>query len=128
MASRFFWILGSLFALFLCLDAAFPCNQTDSENKLSIKTLKKMESEVRTHHKIPADRQFAVLHLPGRDPSGKDCHRINFNVAGEVNAYCNFAPSFTEITDLKGKEEIKYTGIYMVHRLQVNVNNPLMMK
>ncbi|XP_069997728.1 uncharacterized protein [Penaeus vannamei] len=111
MASRFFWILGSLFALFLCLDAAFPACERET-----IEILKKMESEVRTHHNIPADRQFAVLHLPGRDPSGKDCHRINFNVAGEVNAYCNFAPSFTEITDLKGKEEVtRHSEWQLIH-------------
>nr|XP_027222012.1 uncharacterized protein LOC113814189 [Penaeus vannamei] len=96
MASRFIWFLGSLLALLFCLIA-----ETETAND----TLEKMQNAGRKM--LSADRQFAVLHLPGRDPSGKDCHRINFNVAGEVNAYCNFAPVFDKD---EHREEMRQEG------------------
>lgn len=88
MASRFIWFLGSLLALLFCLIAA-----NDTLEKMQNAGLRMLS------------KQFAVLHLPGKNISG--CSRIKFNNPEGVDAHCNFAPVFEERNEAKGINETR---------------------
>ncbi|XP_027222012.2 uncharacterized protein [Penaeus vannamei] len=92
MASRFIWFLGSLLALLFCLIA-----ETETAND----TLEKMQIAGRKM----LSKQFAVLHLPGKNIGG--CSRIKFNNPEGVDAHCNFAPVFEERNETKEENETR---------------------
>ncbi|XP_047500793.1 uncharacterized protein LOC125046846 [Penaeus chinensis] len=111
MAPRFSWFLCPLLALLLCPDAALSATTPE---ELDIKTLEKMKEKVKEN--ITGNKQFAVLHLSGKNLEDQDCHEIKFNDARGVKGHCNFAPVLTPPNPLKGNEEtVKHSEWQLIH-------------
>ncbi|XP_063594436.1 uncharacterized protein LOC134771428 [Penaeus indicus] len=60
------------------------------------------------------ERQFAVLHLPGKKINRRDCRKIQFNTTRKVDAHCNFSPVFNQ--PLRGYlETVRHSEWQLIH-------------